>query len=1193
MNSVTIRDILLDEISKEVVGPYEDDEILSKDNPPQSKYLSGILYPIQTKVSEDMQNMSAQISSSDDDSDDEKIPIHVGTQPSSMGLTCNIPIEQKSVMAEISYGRYAEYINDADNSLAKPPSEKNDSSHDTAKKKSARGRSDWKRTVPDLKPIEIDLTKPPGDPMELEPHIFLRYHTSRRREGNYLTLSVFLTNEERVAEDQFDLDKTCIFQPKIKLYSPDSSKIFLSASKISKKKIASANDSDRKTLFLFRKFKHFAQGHSCSAEWDVNETDDRTAWVQTTFIPQYSVPEIKPREPTVAEKKSLNMKHLSKVANYADYADILNPIISEYKKWIDSLESERQSWKSASGAHAESRFVSADYDIPKETVDECRDALERIQEGIDKVSKDRLAGESFRFVNEVMYENITHSAWIKTNRAKLSNGDKIMEDGPNPESEPEWRLFQMAFLLSCIESIMNPDSKNRNNVDLLWFPTGSGKTEAYYGVIAFTMAYRRLKGKNAASREEELDRYGVSVIMRYTYRLLTQQQFQRAATLFCALEYVRMKNQRNRKNFGSEPFLVGLWVGSSTTPNSFDEAKKLIQKMRSGASKDTASNPIQLLNCPWCGRRLRPHNYKFEPLECSADKLRPRRIWIHCDKKCFFGNPHDPDHTLPVVFIDEDVRNLRPSLLIATVDKFAQISWNWRYSTLFGNVSQYCREHGYRPGNASFSSNKRCRHNSKDSAGATTLINITRNLAPPELIIQDELHLIAGPLGTLTGLYETAIDILCANPSTGSKPKIIASTATTKKSSMQIDALFGSKSTKIFPPQGFEFGDSHFAKVMQISKEHPGKTYVGICTTARGHDADARIPACVLRKIRHIGENKNAFHFRGQDLSFTDDDLDPYHTVVAYYNTIKNLGAATRMYEDAVPRCMDIIIETLEKKYQARNSEKKNSSVMLNREELTGRIEAARVPGILKSVEAKRGSEDALDVLLCTNMLSVGVDVDRLNLMIHSSGQPKSTSEYIQASGRIGRKNPGIILVNYNYMRPRDLSYFENFIEFHSTYHKSIESSTLTPFSKRARDRGLAGVFLALARLTSMDLSSDPKMFDTSNTRIKNMIDSITKQILERICKINDQESEDSKEDIGRIVKKWEDAVENFRKQSSAGSAGLEYRRIPYKFKQKPNVEYLLNSSRDAYNEHAFTIPESLREAESEISLYYAGNYTK
>ena len=471
------------------------------------------------------------------------------------------------------------------------------------------------------------------------------------------------------------------------------------------------------------------------------------------------------------------------------------------------------------------------------------------------------------------------------------------------------------------------------------------------------------------------------------------------------------------------------------------------------------------------------------------------------------------------------------------------------------------------------------------------MVNVGRKLAPPELIIQDELHLIAGPLGTLTGLYETAIDILCTNEITGAKPKIIASTATTKKSDIQIKHLFNSKSTKIFPPQGFEFGDSYFAEVLPISEEHPGKLHVGVCSTSvSGYNVDSRIAACILRKIRHILENKNNFHFNGKILKFTDEDVDPYYTLVSYYNTIKNLGAAIRMYEDTIPSYMGVIIETSEKKFQLQNDAPKNSSDILQKAELTGRISAAKIPTILQNIETKLGDKEVLDGLLCTNMLSVGVDVDRLNVMV-INGQPKSTSEYIQASGRIGRKDPGIVVTNYTYIRPRDLSYFENFIQFHSTYHKSVEPGTLTPFSSRARDRGFSGIFLALARMTSPILSNDPKMFDTNNPSIANLVNRITKQILDRVDEVDKREYDETKTDLKNLIKKWESAVNQFSSLVSNGVGDLKYRRNPYLNKTESNIIYLLNSSRDPYNEHTFVIPESLREAESEISLYYPKSY--
>ncbi len=1194
---LTIRKILQDEIQKEVVGPREKDETFENRDHPKSRYLSGVLYPIQTPVlEEDVKNSSIQLPSKEEQNEDEKIPMNVGTKPSSMGLSCNIPSGQKFVTVEISYGRY---INSSSSKLKQKENkeisdenkkEKNDS-------KQEKEYPDWERIDHQLEPFKIDLTSP-CDKRELEPKIFFRYFIHENKKEKTITLNVFLTNEGKFEKGEFIEDSRCVFQPKIKLTS-NSDKIFLNISKPIEKKIEKLSPRDRITLFLFRNFKHFAQGRNCAVEWDHNEIDDKTSWVQTTFVPYYTVPEIKPREPTEKIKKSLNMKYLSEITDYKNYKNILKPILVGYEDWINELESKSEIWKKdESNTDFEKKFISKQANIPQEITKDCKDALIRIEKGIEKISVDPLIGESFRFANEVMYQNISHAGWVKTNKEKIAKGESIKEDGPNLQSfDPEWRLFQLAFLLLNIESITNHQSIDRNTSDLLWFPTGGGKTEAYYGVIAFTLAYRRIKGKEPKSIEEELDRYGISVIMRYTYRLLTLQQFQRAVTLFCACEYVRMKNPQNIEKFGNYPFLVGLWVGHDTTPNTFSEAKKTIQQKRSNPNMPLEkTDPIQLLNCPWCGRKLDAFNYEFDDIQDNPDKLSPKRIRIRCDKKCFFGKIGCPERVLPVVFIDEDIRNLCPSLLIATVDKFAQISWNWKYSTFFGNISQYCKKHGYRPGNAASTNNDdKCTHpeTKKFPNGkiAKVLVNVGRKLAPPELIIQDELHLIAGPLGTLTGLYETAIDILCTNESTGVRPKIIASTATTKKSDIQIKSLFNSKSTKIFPPQGFEFGESYFAEVLPISEKHPGKLHVGICSTSvSGYNVDSRIAASILRKIRHIRENKDGFHFDGTLEKFTDKELDPYFTLVSYYNTIKNLGAAIRMYEDTIPSYMGIIIQTTENKFDLENNAVKNDVKILQKEELTGRISAAKIPSILQNIETKLGDEDVLDALLCTNMLSVGVDVDRLNVMV-INGQPKSTSEYIQASGRIGRKDPGIVVTNYTYIRPRDLSYFENFIQFHSTFHKSVEPGTLTPFSSRARDRGLSGIFFALIRMNSKILSNDPMKFDRNNPDIKQVVEKITKKILDRVGEIDKQEYDGAKNDIENLIKKWETAKEQCSSWTDNGKGVLKYRRNPFTRKSESNIIYLINSSRDAFNEHTFVVPESLREAESEISLYYPKKY--
>ena len=1175
--SATVRDVLFDTIKKEIFGPHEEDERLEILDHPRVRYLSGVLYPMETPESEeDVKDESTQIRSAEENDSvgDEKVSVNAGRKPSSMGMTCNVQPGCRFVSATVSYGRYEEVEDQDGNS---------ESTEGLARK-----GIHWQRSGRKWNHIQIDLEESFGR-KNLEENIFFRYHTQRK--DGYVILNVFLTNEWKTEADVFAHDDKCVFQAMIQLTSTDSSKIFMNISKNDRKKIDEATPQDREMAFLYRDRKYFAQGHNCSVEWNPDGQDDSTDWVQTTFIPSCIVPEIAPRNPDVGRvSDALSMKLLAEVADHRDYRDMLLPIADAYEKWIDDLDGRRMSWE-ADPECFERMFVSDSGDIPKNNVKDCRDALARIRDGICVISDNPLAGEAFRFTNEVMYQSTSHTKWAKANREKLLRKEKITEDGPDSSTDPKWRMFQLAFLLLTLESVANPSSAHRNTADLLWFPTGGGKTEAYFGIITFTMAYRRLKGKGTKTIDGDLDRYGVSVIMRYTYRLLTLQQFQRAATLFCACEYIRLKNPQNIKKFGNQPFLVGLWAGRKTTPNSFAEAKRILQQTPHAEN----TNPIQLHSCPWCGRGLDVHNYGWWQDADDPDRTRPLRIQIRCDKRCFFGQP-GADHVLPVVLVDEDIRNLCPSLLISTVDKFAQLSWNWEYSVLFGNVYQYCKQHGYSPGNTKESSQKICHHpetkRDQDRRERRILVRPSRMLAPPELIIQDELHLITGPLGTLAGLYETAVNLLCTNKATGARPKVIASTATTKTSGDQLKLLFNSDSTKIFPPQEFEFGDSYFAEVFPPSEKHPGKLYVGVCPASVGlYHADSRVSSSILRKIRHMRENKDGFHFGGKLFKLDDADLDPYYTVVNYHNTIKSLGAAVRMYEDTIPGNMEVIMESIEKRFKTQNNAPQVPLKSLLKEELTGRISATKIPEILQSVETRlTDGTPPLDALLCTNMLSVGVDIDRLSVMV-MNGQPKSMSEYIQATGRIGRKNPGIVVVNYSYMRPRDLSHFENFVQFHSTYHKLVEPGTLTPFSRRARDRGLAGVFMALARLSSRTLSEDPKWFDPKNPSIAKTVGMVRKSIIDRVSAVNPEEVDGTTEDLRSLVAKWCDAVNGFGAWTPEGADDLKYRRNPYKKNFNSRTAYLLDSSREPYNKHAFVIPESLRDAESEITLYYPKRY--
>ena len=455
-------------------------------------------------------------------------------------------------------------------------------------------------------------------------------------------------------------------------------------------------------------------------------------------------------------------------------------------------------------------------------------------------------------------DQMIHSRWAKENMKKGMKGvdSKPPKNEYEEDNPPRWYIFQIAFILLNLESTFNPKSDDREIVDLLWFPTGGGKTEAYLGIVAFVLGMKRL-------REGEDD--GVTVLMRYTYRLLTIQQFHRAAALMCSCEYIR---QHDVKKWGKEPFRVGLFVGQNTTPNTLQIAKQNLY------SKSEEGNPVQILNCPRCGQHLVPQNY------LKAEN--PLRMAIKCgNQNCYYGIPNNDQSYLPVVFVDDDIVRTLPSLVIGTVDKFAALAWESKFAALFGNIRQHCEKHGFHPGSAEPPPPKRsepenpmfvCTHNqSKESKNR--IINYEKPLPPPELIIQDELHLITGPMGTLVGLYETVVEDLCTINSI--KPKIIASTATIKNSEDQIKWLFGRNNSKIFPPQVFEFGDTYFSDIVR-SNERLGRIHLGICSTSAGiQTIDARIAAALLRKIRYILENKH------NEFNYTKDEIDPYYSLIS------------------------------------------------------------------------------------------------------------------------------------------------------------------------------------------------------------------------------------------------------------------------------------------------------------------------
>ena len=583
------------------------------------------------------------------------------------------------------------------------------------------------------------------------------------------------------------------------------------------------------------------------------------------------------------------------------------------------------------------------------------------------------------------------------------------------EESVSWYPFQLGYVLQIIPDIVDKNSEYHDAVDLLWFPTGGGKTEAYLGVSAFTIFYRRLN-------DEDAD--GVTVLMRYTLRLLTIQQFERATALICACEYLRRKHK-----LGGYEISIGLWIGSNMTPNRLEDAKVKIIELRDDPDKRiTDGNPMQIHRCPWCGSEIDIGCYQVG-----------QTMTIKCrnNNGCQF---HDG---LPIYVIDEDIYEKCPTLLLSTVDKFARIVWEEKAGRIFGQ-------------------NKRL---------------------SPELIIQDELHLISGPLGSLTGVYEVMVEYLCEQ--SGNKPKIIASTATVKKADEQIKGLYNRKMVQ-FPPNGISCKDSFFA-VTSDENQRPARTYIGLCE-AGGSLADLLIriyASLVYLKVLFIKQNINS------------DVIDQFYTTVGYFNAIKDLGSSSSILTDRVyTYAKSLLMLKFKDEAENYNLELKDIKSYIRFDELTSRKTSKEIKETLEKLSIPYTDDRCYGYVLASNMLSVGINIDRLGIMTVYN-QPKTTSEYIQATSRVGRSNPGLVLTMYNNMRSRDKSHYEQFCYYHKTFYKNVEATSVTPYSMRSIEKALHGIFVGMVRhsIPEMRRNQDAANFSAHMPQVSRIKEFILKQI--------------------------------------------------------------------------------------------------
>lgn len=847
-------------------------------------------------------------------------------------------------------------------------------------------------------------------------------------------------------------------------------------------------DPERESLeMIYRNRVEFAVGHGVAVHAETADDVTLATEVRTTVMPQYEVqvtetPGLDAADrPAMKEMVSSGLLDMQRLATLDVDAlvDALNLLTKDYAAWIEEQR-------------ARVDVEVQGYDVQaQQAMDRCQVIQARLQQGIDTLKSNEKALAAFRFANRAMATQRVRSQYA----LEIRRGRNVTVDQFDIVKNRSWRQFQLAFLLLSIPSLADPTHQDRVQpveayADLLWFPTGGGKTEAYLGVAAFTMAIRRMQGNLGGYDSSR----GLAVIMRYTLRLLTLQQFQRATALICAMEVLRREAlAKGDESFGTEPFTIGLWVGNKVTPGTTKESHQAIEDIRNPGKYNAGStSPAQLTSCPWCGSEVAPGR----EVEVQVDKDGRGRTFVYCgDKKgrCDFSKGKSsklPHPGIPVLTVDEEIYHRPPTMMIATVDKFAMMAWRGQVRTLFGRVGQECERHGLLWQGANCNGN----HPAGKGLGATRVRNIAP-IRPPDLIIQDEFHLISGPLGTMVGLYEAAVDELCSWKlgEHTVKPKIIASTATVRKADRQVGSVFARK-VSIFPPSGLDVEDNYFS-VQRSIEDKPGRRYLGVCSPGSSR------PAMLIRVY-------TAFLTAAQELfDRFGEPADPYMTMVGYFNSLRELGGMKRLAEDDVQtRAYRVQMSMVERPALAQRS-------VSNIRELTSRVSSQDIPKYLDNLEVKfkaaldtgtgkyvtkwqEGDMRAIDVVLATNMLSVGVDVNRLGLMA-VNGQPKGTAEYIQATSRVGRSFPGLVCTVLTWARPRDLSHYETFEHYHATFYKHVEAQSVTPFSPRAMDRGLTGSLLSLMRLENDEFSPNEgagKLVQSNQSEIVEAIDVLVKR---------------------------------------------------------------------------------------------------
>ena len=1200
-SSLSVRTNLVDILRRELLGPADgEDEILTV--APDGRYNLGRIAPTRLTGSADtpgpgdggdntdegtldVDALDARASTGvpvtsvdetgpdgDEDTagDRDDAPIRRGLMiPASMGLRFQVPADLDALTVHASWGVY--------HPQSGGPTEDG--------RQGSRPATVYRRedVIEHVRINPASLTPGTKDHV-LREDVILR--VDAQVDGDRLLIEVALCNDRQTPRRI--PTQAWLFQTRLDV-DADGRAVFLPVHDILTDVSADLSDAEEARLALqYRDRLEYAVGRTCSADWTVAAGARRATQVRTEWIPTSTTPQT---DAATVDGALLDMTALA-TATPDQLRAGLAPIIEAYGAWLG-----RQ--RSAIAALPDHLRPTAE-----EVVEEAAQVHASLAAGLDHLLASSDAQRCFSFMNRVMADQRVHSQIAEERQKEPGLLLAAAEERVRAKAFPHhWRVFQLAFVLLQLPALTEPALARRSDaerakVELLFFPTGGGKTEAYLGLAAYTFAIRRLQGV-LTTPDGPLDGgAGVAVLMRYTLRLLTSQQFQRATALVCAAEMARREDPGT---WGSEPFRIGLWVGSAVSPKRVSEAAEQLKALKDRSARETAPYPaLQTTRCPWCGN---PLSYKDVRVDTAAGRVR-----VHCPDplaSCPFSEGGAVADGIPVLTTDEEIYRLVPAFVIATVDKLARLAREGHAATLFGHVARRCERHGYvpYPGYDSSSDYAGCtlgedgRHKAKGKLPDATVRPATR-LRPPDLIIQDELHLITGALGTTVGLFETAVETMCAWTAPDGRPVrplLVASSATVRNVADQVHSLYG-RDVTIFPPQVLDASDTFFSRTFPADKAHPGRLYVGLSTTG------VRLTAAEIQTTQTL--------MAGAQLLF--DRLgaaaDPYMTLVGYFSATRELAGMARYMQDDIQT-------GLAKAGRSRLPRRLGTDFgALHLGELTSRIASADITATLdrmalafdpdidstaakaaamaawragKPAEGRNSAANPYDVVLATSMLQVGVDVPRLGLML-VVGQPKNTAEYIQATSRVGRdpNRPGLVITLGNWARPRDLAHYEQFRHFHETFYARVEPLTVTPFSVTSIDRGLDGALVATARVTQAGKRDglNPEHNAGCVAEQEEALDLLVKRLADRIgAAAGEEEAKYSRDRLSSRLGEWKKR----RREVEKKGGELVYERGADNSRYFP----LLRSAEASSNrspqpdEPPFVVAGSMREVQPEINL--------